>query len=149
MRDEIKQQVLAEVRSEKFITQGGDDGWPSRIKLFGRHAFPLRLSWAIRMATTTPARFRISMPSTPDRLSTRAGLSFAQYNVDTDRNRFRIRFRLGGYLDLGDGFTGGFRIATGENNSPVTTNQSISLAKPGPGRDSRLRPLAGPCVPEV
>jgi hypothetical protein len=35
-----------------------------------------------------------------------------QLNVDQDRNRFRIRARLGAEVDLMDGFTAGMRIAT-------------------------------------
>ena len=34
---------------------------------------------------------------------------------------------------MGEGFTAGMRIATGENNSPVTTNQSFGLANQGQG----------------
>jgi hypothetical protein len=62
------------------------------------------------------------------------GNQFApQFNVDENRNRFRIRARFGADLDLGEDFTSGFRIATGENNSPVTTNQTFGLANQGQG----------------
>ena len=51
----------------------------------------------------------------------------------TDRHRLRLRARFGVDADLGNGFTAGLRIATGENNSPVTTNQSLGLANQGQG----------------
>src|SRR6185436_19131222 len=63
-----------------------------------------------------------------------SGTVFApQLNVDQDRQRFRVRARLGTEVDLDGGFTGGFRLATGESNSPVTQNQSFGLANQGQG----------------
>lgn len=57
------------------------------------------------------------------------GNQFApQLNVDQNRNRFRIRARLGIDVDLGENFTSGFRIATGSDNSPTSTNQTLGQA---------------------
>lgn len=62
------------------------------------------------------------------------GNQFApQYNVDQDRNRFRVRVRFGAELDMGENLTAGVRVATGENNSPVSTNQTVGLANQGQG----------------
>jgi hypothetical protein len=54
-----------------------------------------------------------------------------QLNVDQNRNRFRLRARLGVDADLGDGFLLGIRIATGENDSPVSENQTLGAASNG------------------
>lgn len=63
-----------------------------------------------------------------------AGFVFSpQRNVDEERMRFRYRVRVGGEWQLSDGWSTGIRIATGENNSPVTTNQSIGLTNQGQG----------------
>ncbi len=51
-----------------------------------------------------------------------------QLNVDQNRTQFRLRARLGAEIELADNFSTGFRIATGQNNSPVSTNQSMGLA---------------------
>lgn len=57
------------------------------------------------------------------------GTEFApQYNTDQNRNRYRMLVRLGTGIELGDNFSAGLRMATGDNNSPVTANQSIGLA---------------------
>ena len=133
MRDEIRQQVLADVRSEKFLTIDGRDGWPSRIQLFG----DLRLRYDYLSYPegndNTGAFPNFNAINTGAPFDT-AGLFFApQYNVDQDRQRYRIRFRVGADLELGDGFTGGFRIATGDSNSPTSTNQSIGLASGAQG----------------
>jgi hypothetical protein len=133
MRDEIKQQVLADMRNEKFFTLDGRDGWPSRIQLFG----DLRLRYDYLSYPegndNTGAFPNFNAINTGAPFDT-AGLLFApQYNVDQDRQRFRLRFRLGADLDLDDGFSGGFRIATGDSNSPTSTNQSIGLASGAQG----------------
>jgi hypothetical protein len=53
--------------------------------------------------------------------------------VDQTRESFRIRVRLGAEADMGDNFTAGVRLATGENNSPVTSNQSLGVANQAQG----------------
>jgi polyhydroxyalkanoate synthesis regulator phasin len=56
------------------------------------------------------------------------GNQFApQWNTDQNRNRYRLLLRLGTGIELGDNFSAGFRLASGDNNSPVTANQSIGL----------------------
>lgn len=56
-----------------------------------------------------------------------------QWNANQNRNRYRMLVRLGTGIELGDNFSAGVRVATGENNSPVTANQSFGLANPGQG----------------
>jgi polyhydroxyalkanoate synthesis regulator phasin len=57
------------------------------------------------------------------------GFEFApQWNTDQDRNRFRLLARFGVGIDFGDNFSGGIRLGTGQNNSPVSSNQSMGLA---------------------
>jgi hypothetical protein len=56
-----------------------------------------------------------------------------QYNTDQNRNRYRMLVRLGTGIELGDNFSAGLRMATGDNNSPVTANQSMGLANQGQG----------------
>jgi hypothetical protein len=49
-------------------------------------------------------------------------------NVDQDRERTRLRARIGFDIDLEEGFIAGFRMASGGNNSPVSTNQTLGSA---------------------
>jgi hypothetical protein len=56
-----------------------------------------------------------------------------QWNTDQNRNRYRMLVRLGTGIELGDNFSAGVRVATGDNNSPVTANQSFGLANQGQG----------------
>ncbi len=50
---------------------------------------------------------------------------FPSLNTTQNRNQFRFRARLGMDADLSNGFSAGFRLASGENNSPVSTNQTF------------------------
>jgi len=66
------------------------------------------------------------------------GNQFApQLNANQDRNRFRIRARFGIDFNMGENFTSGFRVATGESNSPVSTNQSMGYANGQGGNFSK------------
>jgi hypothetical protein len=47
------------------------------------------------------------------------------YNNTQQRQYERIRFRFGADMNLGDNFTSGFRIGTGQNGSPVSGNQTL------------------------
>jgi Putative porin len=56
-----------------------------------------------------------------------------QYDVDQDRDRFRLRARIGAEIDLGENFVSGLRIATGSDDNPVTENQTLGAANNGQG----------------
>ena len=47
------------------------------------------------------------------------------YNNTQQRQYERIRFRFGADMNLGDNFTSGFRIGTGQNGNPVSENQTL------------------------
>jgi len=66
------------------------------------------------------------------------GNQFApQLNADQNRTQFRIRARFGIDFNMGENFTSGFRIATGQTNSPVSTNQSMGYANGQGGNFSK------------
>ena len=138
MRDEIKAQVLAEMRGSAPGGSGKGLSFPD-IKaeddegLFG--------DVRIRYEMIGFDDFNDSSGSFPNFHAINTGAPFdtagnvfsPQYNVDQDRDRYRLRFRIGAEYELEDGWKAGFRIATGENTSPVTTNQSLGLANQGAG----------------
>jgi len=53
------------------------------------------------------------------------GVNPPTYNTMQQREMMRIRFRFGADMNLGDNFTSGFRIGTGQNGSPVSENQTL------------------------
>lgn len=133
IREQIKQEVITKAKEEGWIAQNVMPSWVSKIKPFG----DIRVRWESDFfpkgndnsgafpnfnAINTGAPFDVS------------GTQFSpQYNVDQNRNRLRLRARLGADVNLGEHFSTGFRIATGENNSPVTANQSLGLPTSGQG----------------
>jgi len=138
LRDEIRQEVLEQAREENWANPRTLPGWTLRFTPFAdirvryegiffadgndnTGAFP-----NFNAINTGPPfdASKISNPSFPPEL-----------NADKDRERFRLRVRAGGQMDLEDGFTMGIRIATGETDTPVSPNQSIGAANGGQGGD--------------
>jgi len=57
------------------------------------------------------------------------GTQFApQLNVNENRNQYLMRMRFALDFQMDDNFSSGFRIATGNNNNPVSTNQGMGVA---------------------
>ncbi len=126
MRDQIKQELMAAAREEKWSEKKYPE-WTERFRPFGD--FRLRFQgdyfpggndntggFPNFNAINTGAPYDVS-PSNPN---------FApQYNVDEDRERVRLRARIGTDIMLGNGFNSGIRIATGDSNTPTSTNQTL------------------------
>lgn len=128
MREQIKQEVLAKAREENWAAPRTLPEWTTRIRLFGdvRVRGEGVFFGDQNDATGFFPDFNAINTGAPFDVS---GFEFApQLNADQDRYRLRLRVRLGAEADLGNGFSAGLRIATGENNSPVSTNQSLGLA---------------------
>ncbi len=133
LRDQIKDEVMEQARAENWASPRILPEWVKNIKLFG----DIRVRYEGDMFPggndNTGAFPNFNAINTGAPFDTTGTIFSPQYNVDQDRNRFRIRARLGVDADLGDNFSAGFRIATGENDSPVTANQSLGLANQGQG----------------
>jgi hypothetical protein len=136
LREEIKADMMVEARAGKFGGSSSLPTWAQKMKLTGD--FRLRYD-----STTFPEGNAVG--AFPNFNAVNSGAPFdvsgtlfsPQYNVDQDRDRYRIRARIGAEIDLEDGFTGGFRLATGESNSPVSPNQSLGSASGQGGNFSK------------
>jgi hypothetical protein len=125
MRDQIQQELMAQAREEKWSEKEYPE-WTSTFRPFGdirvrseNVFFPDGNAigqFPNFNAINTGAPFDTS-PSNPQLAP--------QYNSDQDRHRARLRARFGSEILLGDGFNGGIRLATGENSSPTTPNQTL------------------------
>ena len=144
LREEVKQEVLADARKEGWATPQAVPGWVTRFRFFG----DLRTRYEALLypsgndmgdfpnfnAINTGAPFDVSLLSNPNFLP--------QLNVNQDRQRERLRVRLGTEIDLGQYFSAGVRIATGQNGSPVSENQSLGAAgSSGQGGNFSTYPL--------
>lgn len=124
LREEIKQEVMAKAEKENWASPGKYPEWAQRIRFYGdarvRHQgnyFPAGNDQA------GAANYNAINTGSPyDVTSAAFGPT---YDATQDRNQFRFRGRLGMDADLLYGFTAGLRIATGDNNSPVSTNETL------------------------
>lgn len=127
LREEIKQEVMAKAQKENWASPGTYPEWAQRIRFYGDarvryqgNYFPAGNDQAGAInfnAINTGSPYDLSLITNPYGAPT--------YDATQDRNQFRLRGRLGMEADLLYGFTAGLRIATGENNSPVSTNQTF------------------------
>ncbi|MFM2168354.1 MAG: hypothetical protein RIS79_2725, partial [Verrucomicrobiota bacterium] len=130
IRTQIRSEVLSQARTEGWSSPTTDRRleWAQRIKLFG----DMRMRQEMLMypsgndnVTGAFPNFNAINTGAPFDLTNAAGILPPQLNVDRNRDRTRLRMRLGFDVDLEDGFTAGIRLATGGNNSPVSTNQTL------------------------
>ena len=128
MRDEIKQEVMAQAREENWAAPRTFPDWVSRFKLFGDIRVRYEGLYYPSGNDNTGAFPNFNAINTGPPFDVSGSQFPPELNVDKTRNRFRIRARLGVEANLGEGFTAGIRGASGENDSPVTENQTLGVA---------------------
>jgi len=134
MRDQIKQELMAQARSEKWSAKSAPD-WTSKFRPFG----DIRGRYE---STMFPAGNAVGTLNTLNYKALNSGATpfdlygtqpYPYYNVDQNRQRELLRARLGTNIMLGDGFNASIRIATGTDYSPTSTNQTLGGAPNGTG----------------
>ena len=133
MRDEIKEEVLKQARDEHWAAPNSLPAWVSHLGVKGdlrvryeNDAFP-------KGNDNTGAFWNFNAINTGAPYNPNGSSLAPQRDVDQDRTRLRLRARLGTEINLENGFTAGLRLATGENNSPVSQNQSLGAANSAQG----------------
>jgi hypothetical protein len=133
IREEVKQDVLTQAREENWAAPRTFPEWASRFRFSADLRVRYEGDFFPAGNDNTGAFPNFNAINTGPPFDVRGTLFSPQIDVDQDRERFRLRARFGLAADLGEYFTAGIRIATGDNNSPVTTNQSLGLANQGQG----------------
>jgi hypothetical protein len=118
---------------DKFGPQPLVPDWVNRITLFGDIRLRYELDNFPGGNDNTGAFPNFNAINTGNPFDVTGTTFPPEYNVDKDRQRFRFRVRVGLNADLGDGFSIGIRGATGENDSPVTENQTLGNANNAQG----------------
>lgn len=125
LREDIKREVMAKAEQENWASPGIFPEWATRIKFYGDtrvryegQFFPAGNDQA------GAANFNAINTGLPYDVSD-ANYYGPTYNATEDRNRFRLRTRLGMIADLSNGFEAGMRIATGQDNSPISFNTTL------------------------
>jgi Putative porin len=114
MREQIRAEVLAQAKTERWGEPGALPEWISRVKVEG----DVRLRYQTdRFANSNlqPSQYFDS-----EDITNFAGLT----NSTNDVNRFRIRARLGVTAKVADEVTAGIRLSTGSQTGPVSTSST-------------------------
>jgi hypothetical protein len=131
--DQVKTQVMSQARNEGWAAPNLVPDWVQHLKVTADFRFRFEGDYFGSGNDNTGAFPNFNAINTGAPYDTSGTVFAPQNDVDKDRMRERIRVRLGVEADLGEGFTMGIRLATGENNSPVTENQSLGAANNGQG----------------
>jgi hypothetical protein len=132
LREEIKQEVMTKAQKENWASPGAYPEWAQRIRFYG----DLRARYQSNFFPTgndqrDAINFNGINTGSPYDASDANGVNAPTYNATQNRQLFRFRARLGMEADLFYGFSAGLRIATGENSSPVSTNQTLGASSSG------------------
>jgi hypothetical protein len=142
IRDEVKADVMKQAEAEHWSSADNLPDWVHRFHVTG----DVRIrneddTYPGGNATGEIVNFNSINTGSPFDINTttqKSGL-IPTYNVDQDRDRFRLRARIGAGIDLGEGFTAGMRIATGSDDQPVTENQTLGGASGQGGNFSKYQ----------
>lgn len=131
IRDELKQEVLAQAKAEGWASQGeAAPEWTRRITLSGDIRVRSQSDLFARDNSNLIFDFaRINQLGPIDVINSPV-LFFL--NSREDRwNQLRLRARLGINATISEGIEAGIQLATGDDNSPISTNVSLGggLAK--------------------
>ncbi|MBT3067977.1 putative porin [Rhodoferax sp. U11-2br] len=108
--DEVREEVLAQAKSERWGDANAVPEWVDRFKLEG----DLRLGYQMDGFAKSNA---------PESYFQVQGQNMD--NTTEDRQRFRMRARLGITAKVTPDVSAAFRLTTGNTNEPVSTNQTM------------------------
>lgn len=128
IRNEIKEEVLAQAREERWGVPNAKSEWTDRIKVDG----DIRLRYQADQfgrGNPTGADYVLGAVSglvtrAPDFATTNAS-GVPNANTTEDRTRLRARLRLGVTAKITDSVSTGVRLATGSATDRVSTNQTL------------------------
>lgn len=128
MRSEITAEVLAQARSEDWGSSRATPSWVQKYEFFGDIRTRYEGTFFSDDNDNTGVFPNTNAVNTGSPFNVAGNAFSPQYNVDQDRHRTRFRGRLGAGITMEEGFSAGIRLATGENASPVSTNQSFGAS---------------------
>ncbi|MDD5348931.1 MAG: putative porin [Chthoniobacteraceae bacterium] len=125
IRDDLRQEVMKQAYEEKWAAPRSFPSWVTNLRLFGDLRVRYQGDFFPDGNDNTGGLPNFNAINTGSPFDLRGYNYPPMTNADRDRNRFRLRARAGAEADLGEGFTIGLRLGTGENNSPVSANQTM------------------------
>lgn len=124
LREEIKQEVMAKAQSEGWAYPGSIPDWLSRIEWDGDVRLRYERDSFNNPLTINGTPLLTILQSNPYRNVPSSNLD----NVNEDRNRYRLRARLGANANINSWLSGGIRLTTGSTSDPVSPNQTEGMS---------------------
>ena len=121
LKDEVVDDVLEHAKEESWGVPGAYPDWMKRIRFYGDIRFRSQGDF---FADDNSAQYR-DFNAINDAGGTAKAGEDAFFNTSVDRGRLRLRFRLGMNASVSDGVSVGMRLATGDPDNPVSTNQTL------------------------
>jgi hypothetical protein len=128
IRNELREEIVARARAERWGVPNATAEWTDRIVING----DLRVRGQGDLYhddNLSPLGFVTAAAATgatraPD-LAAATSVGLPTANTEVDRNRSRVRARLGFTARVNDWVTGGLRLATGSSTDRTSTNQTL------------------------
>ncbi|MDH4391503.1 MAG: putative porin [Aquabacterium sp.] len=127
IRNEVREEVIARARIERWGVPNATAEWTDRIAIEGDLRVRVQQD---AFGKDNPAPFDLLLAAAggltrvPD-LAAGDSTNLPLANTQDDRNRLRLRARLGINAKVSDGITVGLRLATGSATDRVSTNQTL------------------------
>lgn len=127
IRDEVKKEVIQQARTENWAQPDAVPEWTKRLKILGdlrvRNEYDLFASGNDNEIVDYQS-FNANGPTDINAATSPGGIPVL--NTTEDRlNRLSIRARLGVNAVISDGVLAGIRLASGNDNGPVSTTQLL------------------------
>jgi hypothetical protein len=126
IREQVKQEVLAQAKEERWANPGALPEWLDRFQFEG----DLRLradTFKLDRGNTTAGGANATagvLTRGADLAGSVAG-TVPNVNTTEDFSRARLRARFGATAKISDAVSAGFRISTGNTTGPTSTNQTM------------------------
>ena len=122
LKPQVTQEVIEQAKSQQWGVPGALPDWIRNVRLSG----DMRLRGESDLyATDNLQNAYLDFLTINDKGGIGKAGPAALLNTEEDRQRLRVRARLGIEADFGGGFSGGVRLTTGNLRDPVSTNQTL------------------------
>ncbi len=127
IRDELKDDVLQTAKAEGWAAPGKTQDWVSKIRIFGDFRYRSEFDLFGRGNANDILDFQTLNANGPTEINPgQPGFAPPLINTTRDRNnRQNIRVRLGVTANIADPVSVTIRLASGDNNSPVSANSTL------------------------
>ncbi len=122
---------MVQAKDQGWASPGTYPEWASRIHIYGDMRTRYEAQLFPKGCYNAPGQiinFNAINTGSPLDLGANS-VSIPTFDSDQDRQRFRLRARVGIDANLDDGFTAGLRLGTGDSNSPVHAQSDIGRVR--------------------